>query len=317
MTQEADKEVSHKQEPFTKIPDAALKRMWQLNLQQYESRILYVIFKKTWGWNKERDWIAQSQMAELTGIARTHVCRTVKQLEMRRIIIREGRYTKINEQYDEWMELPHRVTNHSLPDGVMTDTERGKNELPHLAPTIEYKETITPIAPPLGSADQAEGSSGLTKINSGIKGATAHLMPAAIFLLTLRAAKRIEFKSHEQLTFQISRCARASRDLSCYEPEQIMKTAMFVTLDSQGRYTPQLETVSKKIGAITSVPFGQKLIESLNTWMRRYDEVKDTILSKDSILISPRWEDFIASLRKSEGTMDVTPEEGAALSHSD
>jgi len=49
-------------------------------LSSYESQVLWAIFRKTYGWHKKEDWITNTQIAEMTGIAESHISRTLKKL---------------------------------------------------------------------------------------------------------------------------------------------------------------------------------------------------------------------------------------------
>jgi hypothetical protein len=76
----------------------------------------------------------------MTGIAKGHVSRTLKELEVRCIITRKGKVTAFNKLYDEWREtgkgarrykkLPDEVTKEKLPDEVTKVTQRGNKKLP-------------------------------------------------------------------------------------------------------------------------------------------------------------------------------------------
>jgi phage replication O-like protein O len=67
------------------IANQIAEALYKTNLSAYESRLLWFIFRKTYGWHKKKDRISYSQFAE-TGIARRHTQRTIKQLKGRNII---------------------------------------------------------------------------------------------------------------------------------------------------------------------------------------------------------------------------------------
>lgn len=70
-------------------------------------RVFNVIIRKTWGWNKKSDFIPLSQIAEATGIKRTHVCELIRWLKAAKMISREGDgRTTILKDYESWLVPP-------------------------------------------------------------------------------------------------------------------------------------------------------------------------------------------------------------------
>lgn len=94
----------------TKISNVIMGALMRTNLSAYQSRILWAIFRKTYGWHKKEDWISNSQLVKMTGIAKSHVSRTVGQLIDRNIVTKSGNKFSLNESYTQWRELPKRVT---------------------------------------------------------------------------------------------------------------------------------------------------------------------------------------------------------------
>lgn len=91
---------------FSKIPNDLLEVLARTKLSNYEWRCIMVIFRKTLGWHKKEDYISLSQFEGNTGIQKSHVWRTLKRLEWRKIIRRNGKKISINFNYQEWRELP-------------------------------------------------------------------------------------------------------------------------------------------------------------------------------------------------------------------
>jgi phage replication O-like protein O len=52
-------------EPYTKIPNQILEALLQTKLQNYEIRLLLAIARKTYGFNKNSDYINQKQIEEI------------------------------------------------------------------------------------------------------------------------------------------------------------------------------------------------------------------------------------------------------------
>lgn len=89
---------------FTQFPNAILDALIRTHLSPNESKIIYLVIRKTYGWHKLSDWIALSQIAEYTGITRSNVCRYIKSLVSRHILIRsDDKHIGLNEDTTQWM----------------------------------------------------------------------------------------------------------------------------------------------------------------------------------------------------------------------
>ena len=75
------------------------------NLSAYESRVLWVIWRWTYGWRKLMDPISLGQFEKKTGLHKVHINKTLKKLIDRKIILRVDGYINIygfNKNHDEW-----------------------------------------------------------------------------------------------------------------------------------------------------------------------------------------------------------------------
>ncbi|MFC2018857.1 replication protein [Chloroflexota bacterium] len=88
---------------FTKIPNEILEPLARTKLSPYESRVLLLVLRKTYGWHKELDWISLSQISMGTGIAKPNVCRTIKRLKERNIITRpDSKHIGFQKDCTKW-----------------------------------------------------------------------------------------------------------------------------------------------------------------------------------------------------------------------
>lgn len=80
--------------------------LMKINLSGYQYRIIWAIFRKTYGWHKSTDKISFTQFEKMTGLKRWHIERAVEKLETLNIIIidRNNRINKykFNSNYDTW-----------------------------------------------------------------------------------------------------------------------------------------------------------------------------------------------------------------------
>lgn len=137
---------------YTKLANEILEKLSQTYLSPYEWQVLMAIFRKTYGYNKKEDWISNSQLFELTGIAKPNITRTLRKLENRKIIIYSDNKIAFNKNHIEWEEkkLSKQITKKKLSKQI---TELSKQITPVIQtdnnllsiqiPTKEKKENIT------------------------------------------------------------------------------------------------------------------------------------------------------------------------------
>lgn len=126
-----------KENGFTPIAHDIIEAFYRCKLLEYERVIMLCIWRKTYGWNKKEDWIANSQFHEETGIPKPHITRTLKSLREKHIVTKDDKKVTINKNYWMW-KVEWRVTS---PGNRVTSP--GNKKLPHQVPTKEKKETIT------------------------------------------------------------------------------------------------------------------------------------------------------------------------------
>lgn len=98
------------EETFTQIPNEIIEVLAKTKLSNYEMRYLWILFRKTYGWNKPSDYISPSQFVKETGISKYHIWRTEKRLLWRKIVTKRGNRLAFNSNYGEWKELPKGAT---------------------------------------------------------------------------------------------------------------------------------------------------------------------------------------------------------------
>lgn len=91
-----------KENGYTVISNELLEAFYQCKLQEYERVIILCIWRKTYGWNKKRDWIAYSQIEKETGFVKQNISKTIINLIKRKIIIRNKRVMEVNKNYEDW-----------------------------------------------------------------------------------------------------------------------------------------------------------------------------------------------------------------------
>ena len=123
---------SYKGDFYTKMPNKILQPLLMIKLQSYEIRILLAIARKTYGFNKDKDYINQRQLKKLTGIKQPNISRTLKCLLEKKIIIKNGKELAIQKNYKLW-EIPEKEILKNISDKIyntgLKDDKNISNEI--------------------------------------------------------------------------------------------------------------------------------------------------------------------------------------------
>jgi phage replication O-like protein O len=134
---------------YTMIANETLEAISTINLSPYESRVLWCIVRKTYGWHKKADLISLSQIVKATGLAKGHASRALKHLLSRSLVTRLGNnQIGFQKDYEKWAQkLPDQVTQGKLPDQEPPVTRLGtpprREKLPAQEPQKKDKDTLT------------------------------------------------------------------------------------------------------------------------------------------------------------------------------
>lgn len=142
-----------KENGYIQIANEIAEVLCKTQLSGYQNRLLWAIWRKTYGWNKKEDWVANSQLIELTGLKKGHVSRAKKELIERNILVtKTGNKIQFNKDYSQWWQLPKLVTTKKVTK-IRTELPKSEPKLPKLGDTKEtiqktlIQKTITPIVP--------------------------------------------------------------------------------------------------------------------------------------------------------------------------
>lgn len=137
---------------YTKIANELLEAVVRQPFNNYEFRVVIALIRKTYGYGKTKDYIALSQLSDLTGITKPHLSRTLKKLQEYEVITYLGKSLGINKNYLAWKvtklgnakkgfnALPKQAT--PLPKQATVVTKLGNEKLPKQA-LQKKKETYT------------------------------------------------------------------------------------------------------------------------------------------------------------------------------
>lgn len=86
----------------TQIANEILEALMKTYLPPNQWQVLMCIVRKTYGFKKKVDWIANCQIVEATGLVKSTVSRALAGLEKRGLIIRNGRSIGFQKDWEQW-----------------------------------------------------------------------------------------------------------------------------------------------------------------------------------------------------------------------
>ena len=140
-TEGMERRVAQLEDGFTRLANALYDELIGADLTKNQSKVAHAICRKTYGFGKKMDRIADSQIAELTRLPRQKVNKAKNELIAMKVIIREGNKIGPNKEVSDW-----RVTGcHYTGDNVTTLVTEGVTKtVTGVSPKQSHtKETIT------------------------------------------------------------------------------------------------------------------------------------------------------------------------------
>lgn len=112
---------------YCRVVNALAEGLAATALTSLEHRVVWAVIRMTYGWQKGKDRIAASQLAEITGLTRQKCSSTLAGLIERGVIIREGGSMspiKVNTKVNEW-EAREKRTKAPQIDKVNRKCKKG------------------------------------------------------------------------------------------------------------------------------------------------------------------------------------------------
>ncbi|MFA6446315.1 MAG: replication protein [Candidatus Paceibacterota bacterium] len=131
---------------YFKIPNLVAETLARINLSKYETRLLWVIMRKTWGWNKDEDLISVSQFEKATGINRRNAYPALLRLEKKKIIqiSKASKANKINS-YRINSEIGIQPSEIKGIDPTIKTIIPSNNVIPTNNPSL-FKDITSPLS---------------------------------------------------------------------------------------------------------------------------------------------------------------------------
>ena len=99
---------------YLKIANIIIDKLIAYHLSPSEMKCVLFIIRKTYGYNKKEDMIANSQFCDATGLDKSNVCRAIRGLIDKRVVVKNDN-TRIttygfNKHYSKWKVLSKTTT---------------------------------------------------------------------------------------------------------------------------------------------------------------------------------------------------------------
>ncbi len=95
--------VAEVENGYTRLANDLVLQLCRTDLSKRETKVMFAVINKTFGFNKPCDWIGRDQIEDLTGISANHVSAVIKGLVERKILYRKGRAIGVNKVISEWL----------------------------------------------------------------------------------------------------------------------------------------------------------------------------------------------------------------------
>jgi phage replication O-like protein O len=134
---------------YTQIEHEVLEKLARTSLAPNQWRVLIFIIRKTCGWHKEVDYIANFQIVEGTGLCKAVVSRCLKGLSDLQLITRKGKSIGFQKDWEKWRELAKPSTSEKLaiPSTKLaipsTELAESSTKVSSCAVTQKIKDTIS------------------------------------------------------------------------------------------------------------------------------------------------------------------------------
>ncbi|MEK9497093.1 replication protein [Photorhabdus sp. P32] len=104
---------------YTRLANELYEELIGANLTRNQAKVAHAVCRKTYGFNKKMDRIADSQIAELTRLPRQKVNKAKNELIAMKVLIKEGQLIGPNKNLSEW-EIPECHQNSVIVTKTVT-----------------------------------------------------------------------------------------------------------------------------------------------------------------------------------------------------
>ncbi|NRF76629.1 replication protein [Citrobacter braakii] len=97
-----ERQVADLDDGYTRIANELLEAVMAADLTARQLKVVLAVIRKTYGFGKKFDRITNTQIAMMTGIHHTHVCKAKNEMIAMNIIVTNGQSIGVNKVISEW-----------------------------------------------------------------------------------------------------------------------------------------------------------------------------------------------------------------------
>ncbi|EMN1549382.1 replication protein [Enterobacter kobei] len=97
-----ERQVADIDDGYTRIANELLEAVMAADLTARQLKVVLAVIRKTYGFGKKLDRITNTQIAMMTGIHHTHVCKAKNEMIAMNIIISNGHSIGVNKVISDW-----------------------------------------------------------------------------------------------------------------------------------------------------------------------------------------------------------------------
>lgn len=134
-----ERQVADIDDGYTRIANELLEAVMAADLTARQLKVALAVIRKTYGFGKKSDRITNTQIAAMTGIHHTHVCKAKNEMIAMNIIVTTGQMIGINKVISEWNT---DISQHgkTLADSANKSLANSANS--HKPTQLNTKETL-------------------------------------------------------------------------------------------------------------------------------------------------------------------------------
>ncbi|MGI2125556.1 replication protein [Shewanella oncorhynchi] len=96
---------------YLRLSNTLVDALCRTKLSDRESRVVFAVIRRTYGYGKATDWVCLEQLADMTNITTSNICHAIKSLTARDIIIKDGRKVGVNPIVSAWQDKKSHSIN--------------------------------------------------------------------------------------------------------------------------------------------------------------------------------------------------------------
>lgn len=135
-----ERQVADLDDGYTRVANELLEAVMAADLTARQLKVVLALIRKTYGFGKKFDRITNTQIAMMTGIHHTHVCKAKNEMIAMNIIVTNGLAIGINKVISEWN---FEISQHSETLAKTANETLAKLANGYKPTQLNTKETIT------------------------------------------------------------------------------------------------------------------------------------------------------------------------------